>query len=211
MMRAPVLPPAALPLALALTLCGCASTLSGVGGSDGYACKVPEGAMCTSVSGVYANSTQGMPRSVPLPAVKAPTTAPATQAATAPAVYGAASIASGAPAVRPGESIRSNPRVLRVWIAPWEDSDGDLHEESLVHVLVDTGRWLIEHVRPAVRSRVDGVAPPVSPSPQTSPIPTPGESPPPPAQFPLAPRNPSPVGLSSSGTLSDAVTSPQEQ
>ena len=43
-------------LLVALTLAGCASTLSGVGGVDGYACKAPEGAMCTSVSGIYANS-----------------------------------------------------------------------------------------------------------------------------------------------------------
>ena len=50
------------PLLAVLTLSGCASTLSGVGGADGYACKAPEGAMCTSVSGVYANSKQGTPK-----------------------------------------------------------------------------------------------------------------------------------------------------
>jgi hypothetical protein len=49
------------PLLFALALSGCASTLSGVGGADGYACKAHEGAMCTSVSGVYANSARGMP------------------------------------------------------------------------------------------------------------------------------------------------------
>ncbi|MEK7838640.1 MAG: hypothetical protein AAB328_11750, partial [candidate division NC10 bacterium] len=58
MNRAPV----ASPLLFALALSGCASTLSGVGGADGYACKAPEGALCTSVSGVYANSAQGMPK-----------------------------------------------------------------------------------------------------------------------------------------------------
>ena len=50
------------PLVFALALSGCASTLSGVGGADGYACKAPEGALCTSVSGVYANTAQGMPK-----------------------------------------------------------------------------------------------------------------------------------------------------
>ena len=37
---------------------GCASTLSGLGGTQTYACKAPEGVLCTSVAGVYANSLQ---------------------------------------------------------------------------------------------------------------------------------------------------------
>jgi len=181
MNRAAIAPP----LLFALALSGCASTLSGVGGADGYACKAPEGAMCTSVSGVYANSAQGMPRPAKPPEIKSPSAAPA--------IYGASSIAPGRPAPAPSASIRSNPRVLRLWVAPWEDADGDLHEEALVHVVVDTGRWLIEHVRPVSRSRVDGVAPPVSPAAQE---PTPAkastETPPAPTRFPLPP-----AGLSS--------------
>jgi conjugal transfer pilus assembly protein TraV len=51
--------------------------------------------------------------------------------------------------------------VLRLWIAPWADADGDLHEASVVHMLVDTGRWLIERVIPANRQRVDAVRPPI--------------------------------------------------
>jgi conjugal transfer pilus assembly protein TraV len=74
-------------------------------------------------------------------------------------------------------SLRSNPRLLRLWIAPWEDADGDLHEQALVHVVVDSGRWLIEHVRPATGSRVDGVAPPVSLTQEPSPTKAPAEAP----------------------------------
>ena len=48
------------PLTLALVLGGCATTLSGVGGSQRYACKAPPGVQCTSVSGVYANAVRGM-------------------------------------------------------------------------------------------------------------------------------------------------------
>jgi conjugal transfer pilus assembly protein TraV len=29
-----------------------------------------------------------------------------------------------------GTPIRSAPRLLRVWFAPWEDTDGDLHDQS---------------------------------------------------------------------------------
>ena len=180
MNRAPVAPP----LLFALALSGCASTLSGVGGADGYACKAPVGALCTSVSGVYANSLHGMPKPAKPPEKKFPPDAPA--------IYGATSIAPGTPVVVSGSSIRSNPRVLRLWIAPWEDADGDLHEEALVHVVVDTGRWLIEHVRPASRSRVDGVAPPVSTAQEPSPAKAATETPQAPTRFPLPP-----AGLSS--------------
>jgi len=136
------------------TLSGCASLMSGIGGSERYACKAPEGVTCTSVSGAYANSTHGMPQAAQLPAPKRPSPPP---------FYGATSIAPGGAgaSVASPTRIRSNPRLLRVWVAPWEDSDGDLHEEAIVHVIVDSGRWLIDHVRPASRSRIDAVAPPL--------------------------------------------------
>jgi len=172
------------PLLFALALSGCASTLSGVGGASGYACKAPDGAMCTSVSGVYANSVQSTPKPVKPPEKES---APA-----APAIYGASSIAPGGPAPASSTSVRSSPRVLRLWIAPWEDADGDLHEEALVHVVVDTGRWLIEHVRPVTRSRVEGVAPPVSPAQEPSPAKPTSETPQSPGRFQLPPGDSSP-------------------
>jgi conjugal transfer pilus assembly protein TraV len=168
-------------LIFALALPGCTSTLSGVGGADGYACKAPEGALCTSVSGVYANTAQGMPKPAQLPEKQSP-----------PVIYGATSIAPDRSAALPSGPIRSNPRVLRLWIAPWEDADGDLHEAALVHVVVDTGRWLIEHVRPTARSRMDRVAPPVSSAQDPSPAKAPGDTAQPPTRLP-----PPPAGWSS--------------
>ena len=169
-------------LFVALALSGCASTLTGVGGVDGYACKAPEGAMCTSVSGIYANSAEGMPK----PARPAEQKLPSGE----PVAYGAKPLASGRPAAA-SSSLRSNPRILRLWIAPWEDADGDLHEQALVHVVVDTGRWLIEHVRPAAGSRVDGVAPPLSLTQEPSPAKVPSDAPQAPTRYPLPPANPS--------------------
>jgi conjugal transfer pilus assembly protein TraV len=180
----------------ALVLSGCASNLSGVGGTPTYACKAPAGAQCTSVSGVYANAGQGArqllgsdaPRAAgsgalgtPVadatshgPVVRSGAGAPApkasaveTRPAPAPA-SGATTVAPTAPsAAVPAQStaaLRIAPRVLRLWIAPWEDSDGDLHEASTVHVLIDHGRWLIERVRPAPRGPRMGVTPPAAPS-----------------------------------------------
>ncbi len=169
-------------LALAATaLSGCASSLSGLDATDSYGCKAPEGVSCISVSGIYANSSPGgrLSRGQSAPA-KSPTGTPA--------IYGASSVALAQPA-EPGAAsngIRSNPRLLRVWVAPWEDSDGDLHEDGYVHMLVDTGRWLIEHVRPTPRSKLDGVAPPV-PAADASPSKAPSEPLAPPQRLPLPP------------------------
>ena len=169
-------------LIFALALSGCASTLSGVGGADGYACKAPEGALCTSVSGVYANATQGMPKPAKTPEHP-------FQTAT-PVIYDATSIAPDKSAALIGGPIRSNPRVLRLWIAPWEDADGDLHEAALVHVVMDTGRWLIEHVRPAARSRMDGVTAPLSSTQDLSPTKAPIDTPQSSTRLPLPPGGP---------------------
>lgn len=188
-----------------LSLGGCASNLSGVGGTPTYACKAPAGAQCTSVSGVYANAGQGTrqllgsdaPRAVGSGALgasaadgtshgplvrsgagaPAPKVSPAeTRPAPAPA-SGATTVAptapSGAVPAQSAAALRTAPRVLRLWIAPWEDSDGDLHEASTVHVLIDHGRWLIERVRPAPRGPRMGVTPPAAQEPGISPRPNP--------------------------------------
>ena len=148
----------------AVGLSGCGSTLSGLDAKDSYGCLAPEGVSCMSVSGTYANSN-------PSGRLSRGPSAPAKASLGTPAIYGASSVVL-APAASPGaasSTIRSNPRLLRVWIAPWEDSDGDLHEEGYVHMVIDTGRWLIEHVHPAYRSNVDGVAPPLAPAAAASP------------------------------------------
>ena len=173
--------------AAAALLSGCASTMSGLGGEGSYACKAPVGSQCTSVSGVYANSIHGQPpaSALPKPAKEPTSTAAATTAASA---------STAAPGLgAPSSALRSQPRVLRLWIAPWEDADGDLHEASVVHVLVDTGRWLIERVLPANRQRVDAVRPPI---PFTSPASSPASASEPASSTETAPdRFPSRTGL----------------
>jgi conjugal transfer pilus assembly protein TraV len=184
-----------------LVLSGCASNLSGIGGTPTYACKAPAGAQCTSVSGVYANAGQGVrqllgsdaPRAIGSgalgtspadttshrrvvrsgagtpasnPSAIEPRPAPpsAYPASNGTATTVAPTAPSGEVSAPSAAALRTVPRVLRLWIAPWEDSDGDLHEASTVHVLIDHGRWLIERVRPAARAPRMGVTPPAAPS-----------------------------------------------
>jgi conjugal transfer pilus assembly protein TraV len=160
---------------IAVTLSGCVS-LSGLDAGKSYACKAPDGVTCMSVSGVYASSTQ---------APVEPAQKPPKSSSTSPATYGASPAASeqAAEAGAASYAIRSSPRLLRVWIAPWQDSDGDLHEQAYVHMLVNTGRWLIDHVRPAPREQVDGVAPPLV----HGLAPTPSKTPAAPEAAPLEP------------------------
>jgi conjugal transfer pilus assembly protein TraV len=153
---------------VALTLTGCSSFLSGVGGKDTYACKAPPGAVCTSISGVYANTAPGSTRQLRVADQSTPTTGAKTGNTTSkPTPYGATTPSKSAHSTASATAhpdtpspLRSAPRLLRIWIAPWEDSDGDLHEEAYVHAVVDPGRWLVEHVRPAtVRERDGAIAP----------------------------------------------------
>ena len=141
----------------AVAVSGCASTLSGLDAKDSYGCRAPEGVSCISVSGNYANSNPGGPLS-------RGRSAPAKSSPETPTIYGASSVAYVEPSAPSAvtSAIRSSPRLLRVWIAPWEDSDGDLHEEAYIHMVVDTGRWLIEHVRPEPRTNVDRAVPPIA-------------------------------------------------
>lgn len=39
--------------------------------------------------------------------------------------------------------LRSAPKVLRVWVAPWIDHEGDLHQKSYLYVVIDSGQWAI--------------------------------------------------------------------
>lgn len=177
--------PWATPLLLASLglLGGCASVLNGVGGSERYACRAPSGTQCTSVSGTYANapdrvrarvqpgpvdimSFMATPKAAASPAHQSPVATgshPARPAGPIPLAGTTAppTAVIPSPVLQPETTaLRSAPRVLRLWIAPWEDSDGDLHEASKVHVLIDTGRWLIERVRPTSTPARLAVRPP---------------------------------------------------
>ena len=194
-----------------LALSGCASSLSGIGGTQDYACKAPIGSLCTSVSGVYANALHRMAQVPRPPQTESPQIAQGEnpKSNTHPPPFGAIRPVipmSAAPAAKPiaplttlpsflaaphpsvsapitPEPLRTNPRLLRLWIAPWEDADGDLHDAAVVHVIVDTGRWLIERVRPLRRSRLDRVTPPMTPA---TPSPSPSDATTPSAQSPVS-------------------------
>ena len=182
-------------LCLLLPLGACMN-MSGLGGDSKYACKAPEGVACDSVSGTYANAVHNN-----LPSQRAKrSAAPRTEASEAnppkSALPAPSSVATGDAdtAVTPSP-LRSQARLLRLWIKPWEDADGDLYDQGYVYVQVDNGQWLIDHVQRQIR---DAYAP-VKPPPNTTTATGTTSEPPPAANTPVAPMAPQRPPFSGSG------------
>jgi conjugal transfer pilus assembly protein TraV len=137
--------------------------MAGVGGSAQFGCKAPVGVQCDSVSGTYYNALQqnlpSQQKSAP-EASAAPTVMDQLAGKRAvTATYSGKGAALASPAGNTlaatrevSAPLRSSARVLRLWIKPWEDRDGDLHSQSYVYVPIDAGRWLIDHYRAPSRA-----------------------------------------------------------
>lgn len=50
--------------------------------------------------------------------------------------------------------LRTPARVLRIWIAPWEDEGGDLHMPGLVYTEVENRRWQVGLPEPSERDAI---------------------------------------------------------
>jgi conjugal transfer pilus assembly protein TraV len=137
-------------------LSGCAVMTGYSGAKSTFSCKAPDGVRCESMTGVYANAMQN---NLPGQQVTHKTTGDKKGAKTAVQNYAPAvmtkTLSSGAP-------IRSNPRQLRLWMAPWVDSDGDLHDQSFIYVTTDYGDWQIEHVKRSIEQSYQPVRGPTS-------------------------------------------------
>jgi len=137
---------AIIPALCALALSGC-SSMSGLDAKTSFSCKAPDGVLCESMTGIYANAeANNLPGQRVNRHGKAPQAAATTGALTQP-------ISSGTP-------IRSAPVVMRVWFAPWEDNDGDLHDQNYLYMTVSSGKWLIEHSHARIRDAYRPVRPP---------------------------------------------------
>jgi len=149
-------------LLLLPTLSACAN-MAGLDGKSEFACQAPDGVVCTSVSGVYANTLAGM-----LPAQRtgsvhqgaAPESTTDTDpkhSADLPRPYGATPPASAAPTA--GTPLLSPPKVLRLWLAPWVDEEGDLHDQAYLYVLWHRGEWQLGHTEAVIRWQFAPIAP----------------------------------------------------
>lgn len=158
-------------------LTGCATSMSGIGAGSEFTCKAPDGVSCMSVTGVNANADKGN-----LPALLQTHTHDRAHddASKAGAFASSSSSAGGAiPLVTPftadSSSLRISPafmdapysgpplltpaRVLRVWVAPFEDEQADLHDQHFLYIVVNNARWAIEANQTAIKAQFRQVHP----------------------------------------------------
>lgn len=147
-----------LAVALFLVLLAGCQSISGIGGSDKFACAAPDGVLCSTVSGVYENS---MRRNLPaqLAAKKPKNDRDNVQFSVTPVGLDQGTTRQ---TLSSGQPLRSAPRVARVWRAPYVDLDGDLHDQAYFYVTLDFGEWLIDHNRERIRRDFGPARPPVS-------------------------------------------------
>ena len=158
-----------------IAIAGCA----GLDSSSKFACTAPEGVNCQSLSGVYANSING---TLPSQQVHKSESGDGSQSGSKdpqrdPRYVWAGGIESDPKMLRYGSEndamlsprmmatptsgmpIRKPPQVLRVWVAPWEDEVGDLHDQSYFYTMVSNGKWAIEASRKNISERFKPVYP----------------------------------------------------
>jgi hypothetical protein len=61
------------------------------------------------------------------------------------AIAGTRGVSGGAALPRPEDpaALRVPARVMRIWIAPWEDSRGDLHAPGYLYTEIEPRRWAL--------------------------------------------------------------------
>lgn len=101
-----------------------------------YGCPVPGGVQCRSISEVYSGTKTGRPVDT-IPG-KTEKERVSTAKPRAPILEAPGGVPPDA-----ATPLRSAPKVLRVWVAPWIDRDGDLHQKGYLYIIVDAGRWAI--------------------------------------------------------------------
>lgn len=126
---------------LPIVLSGCATAK--------YACGVPDGIGCKPLSEVHRMALDGSLKIQAVPDNRDPVEndqdeedindadAPKTPSAPSRRSAGLATVSPGAPLLIP-------PRTMRVWVAPWPDEDGTLHDETYLYLRLDNGHWVME-------------------------------------------------------------------
>jgi conjugal transfer pilus assembly protein TraV len=48
---------------------------------------------------------------------------------------------------RPGQPLRYGETVQRIWIAPYEDTEGNYHQDSMMYTILKDGHWIGQPVK----------------------------------------------------------------
>ncbi|MGH8159237.1 MAG: type IV conjugative transfer system lipoprotein TraV [Rhodanobacter sp.] len=130
-----------------LALIGCSTlALSGcIFGKTKYECPAPTGAACMPVNRLYSLTNEPGQAGIDSAtgAVEPGHSKKRKVVADAPIDVGPQMSAHVAPVPQPGDvvPIRAPARVMRIWVAPWQDENGDLHAASRMFVEIEPQRW----------------------------------------------------------------------
>lgn len=136
-------------LSATLIVAGCSSL--GLGESDFSCPGYPDGVQCMSTHEVYEATNDGnVPRSMDSDGVvhtKGSSNTAQQQNVPDPARNPVGSYVAPNLPNRP-IPIRTPAEVMRIWIAPWEDTNGDLNVTGYVYTEIEPRRWTIADTAP---------------------------------------------------------------
>jgi len=117
----------------------------GTGCATQYGCKgMPDDPQCLSTTEAYQVTDKALPEPpkpelTKIESVKAGAAVGFPRHARQPV-----------PKIEDPTPIRTPAQVMRIWIAPWEDSDGDLMVSGYVYTELEPRRWMIGKTAPTV-------------------------------------------------------------
>jgi len=123
-------------LLLMVLTTGCATT--------DYGCKgMPDEPSCLSTTQAYQVTNTALPEAPPENSQKSePISKPAL----------ATPLQQLVPKIEDPTPIRTPSQVMRIWIAPWEDAEGDLMVSNYVYTELEPRRWMIGKAAPTTNS-----------------------------------------------------------
>lgn len=117
-----------LPTVTLLTLSGCAALPET---TLGHRCGIPEGIGCLSTQEVYERTVSGS-----LPGLEHEPR-DGSREASGPGRLDAT------PHVLRTDALYAPPEELRIWVNRWRDTEGDLHDDAFLYVLIGEGQWRV--------------------------------------------------------------------
>ena len=100
----------------------------------GHKCGVPTGIECMTMQEVYDRTVTGdLPGLIPGGNERPPKDLNLNAPQTMDTAIRASHI----------NALYAPPQELRIWVNRWRDTDGDLHDDSFMYVLVGEGQWLV--------------------------------------------------------------------
>ncbi|MFQ5469741.1 MAG: type IV conjugative transfer system lipoprotein TraV [Gammaproteobacteria bacterium] len=133
---------------IALTFSTIPIVLSGCA-TPKYACGVPDGIGCKPLSEVHRMAQDGSLKSQAAPdnrdlAEQGQDDEGSLGSNTQRPPSTLSRRSTGLATVTPGTPLLIPPRTMRVWVAPWPDEGGTLHDETYLYLRLDNGHWVME-------------------------------------------------------------------